>query len=405
MQGSDPSDFFQSDLDIEKILTRELKKKLLEESADKQHKSIITVTSKVLCIELLRNQNEAIVGESGHVARRMDLMAGKHSIVYRGHKGPVTCVQVEYADPNDPNSDRFVYTGSWDKTIKKFDSKTGTLLATFSGHSDFIKTILLVPSLTTGGFALLSGASDNTIRKWDTSTARAIQVWSGHTRPVESLVLEVAESQDVGSAPSLHIYSASSDTSIRKWDLSTGTHLQTLSGHQTTVHSLLLTQQDGDTPELWSTSADKTVKRWNLEDASADSTFEHPDFVKCVVVWGGCVVTGCRDENIRVFDLTTEKCINVIEGHFGEVSSLVIASGRLWSGSLDGTIRSWDLGEILRLNTSAVAANARMMDASKLADVEAAKAAVEKEEAFPVGSGSLLTEEEERELDELMADD
>ena len=42
----------------------------------------------------------------------------------------------------------------------------------------------------------------------------------------------------------------------------------------------------------------------------------------------------------------SEKCIALIEGHFGEVSCLAFHNGLLWSGSLDQTIRSWDCSDL-----------------------------------------------------------
>jgi WD40 repeat protein len=70
---------------------------------------------------------------------------------------------------------------------------------------------------------------------------------------------------------------------------------------------------------------------------------EHPDFVKCVCVAGSLVITGARDEQIRVWDSTNGKCMHIFEGHFDEVSSLKVVGTTLYSASLDGTIRTWDL--------------------------------------------------------------
>ena len=76
-----------------------------------------------------------------------------------------------------------------------------------------------------------------------------------------------------------------------------------------------------------------------------DLKFSHPDYVVAIATLpNGHIATGCRDENIRIWDPSLEKCIKVIKGHFGEVSHLASgAGGTLWSGSLDSTIRTWDL--------------------------------------------------------------
>lgn len=49
-------------------------------------------------------------------------------------------------------------------------------------------------------------------------------------------------------------------------------------------------------------SADKTAKRYDRINRSQE-VFQHPDFVKDIVVSGGLVYTACSDENIRQWSL------------------------------------------------------------------------------------------------------
>lgn len=82
-------------------------------------------------------------------------------------------------------------------------------------------------------------------------------------------------------------------------------------------------------------------------------------------------------------------------GHVDEVSCLATVGPLIVSGSLDGTIRQWDLKQMKR--PSEVAA--------------AKKAAANKPPVMPVTAKQPatattgMTEEEERELEELMAED
>ncbi len=73
----------------------------------------------------------------------------------------------------------------------------------------------------------------------------------GHTRGVEDLAVDYA---------SRILYSCSSDTTIRKWDIKTNALLGILDGHLTSVFSINFVEGN-----LWSTSADNTAKRWDLE--------------------------------------------------------------------------------------------------------------------------------------------
>jgi len=49
-------------------------------------------------------------------------------------------------------------------------------------------------------------------------------------------------------------------------------------------------------------SADKTAKRYDRTEGSSE-TFQHPDFVKDVIVHAGYLYTACSDENLRQWSL------------------------------------------------------------------------------------------------------
>lgn len=65
----------------------------------------------------------------------------------------------------------------------------------------------------------------------------------------------------------------------------------------------------------WVASGDKTAKRWEVETGKCEATYEHPDFVKSVAVSGAYLITGCRDENIRIWDMAVRPRI-VFTGKF-----------------------------------------------------------------------------------------
>lgn len=97
------------------------------------------------------------------------------------------------------------------------------------------------------------------------------------------------------------MYSASSDCEIKKWDLVTGFELESTGfAHLTSIRNLVLRYDDN---QLFSVSADKTLCRWDLETCKCDLKLEHPDYVVSLVITpNGLIATGCRDENIRLWD-------------------------------------------------------------------------------------------------------
>ncbi|KAJ1563604.1 hypothetical protein HK405_001439, partial [Cladochytrium tenue] len=245
--------------------------------------------------------------------------SGRTSHVYRGHTGPVTAVEIVYATARDAGEGEDpvvegLFTASWDKTIRRWDVQSRACVQVLTGHTDFVKCLLL------SGPTLYSGSSDRSIRAWDAASGRtaATATWAGeHTRGIEALAAVVA----AGAPPAAPggdgdgvdhdgwaLLSASSDGSVRRWD-QRGRCRAVWSAHLTSVYAVVWaaaadTGDCDDPDEVWTASADMTVRRWNFKTGESDVSLAHPDFVKCVAVLpGGLLVTGGRDENLRVWDV------------------------------------------------------------------------------------------------------
>ena len=63
----------------------------------------------------------------------------------------------------------------------------------------------------------------------------------------------------------------------------------------------------------------------------------------CVVELGdGRVVSGAYDKSLRVWDVGTGECVQVLEGHTEQVKCVVeLEDGRVVSGARDNSLRVW----------------------------------------------------------------
>ncbi|KCV72736.1 hypothetical protein H696_00315 [Fonticula alba] len=77
----------------------------------------------------------------------------------------------------------YVATGSRDRTIKLWDTRTGQCVHTFNGHDNWVRALAFHPS----GKFLLSVADDKTLRIWDLSNGRCIKTIEAHSHFVTSL--------------------------------------------------------------------------------------------------------------------------------------------------------------------------------------------------------------------------
>ncbi|MEZ5672233.1 MAG: AAA family ATPase [Thiotrichaceae bacterium] len=55
------------------------------------------------------------------------------------------------------------------------------------------------------------------------------------------------------------------------------------------------------------------------------------------------LITGSQDNQIRIWDIESGKTLQVLEGHDGTVTNLLLKDNQLWSTGLDGTVKQWSL--------------------------------------------------------------
>ncbi|KAE8393572.1 hypothetical protein BDV23DRAFT_180627 [Aspergillus alliaceus] len=87
-------------------------------------------------------------------------------------------------------------SGSGDKTIKLWDTKTGTELQTLKGHSGYVRSV----AFSHTGQTLASGSDDITVRLWDAKTGTELQTFKGHSS--RKCEYEATTSITFSSAPS-----------------------------------------------------------------------------------------------------------------------------------------------------------------------------------------------------------
>ena len=75
----------------------------------------------------------------------------------------------------------YLASGSYDNTIKIWDTNTGNEIRTLKAHTDYVRSLVVLNN----GY-LASGSYDNTIKIWDTNTGNEIRTLKGHTSHVWS---------------------------------------------------------------------------------------------------------------------------------------------------------------------------------------------------------------------------
>lgn len=245
------------------------------------------------------------------------------------------------------------------------DYEMGVCFKSFEGHMDDITCL----DFNHPKGILVSASLDGEVRAWDLYRNQYLGNIEGHVLPVRCLQLNEAR-----------LLTGSNDGTIKQWDLSlipnepfNDTSIVketfTLKGHQSGV-----TTFDADQHTLVSGSNDKTIRQWDLETQqcilSLDVLWEFNqksnvdavnDFVGALQFWDFALATGTSDGKIRMWDsklcilcivmhgfnddclVRTGQVQRKLPGHNGPITCLQFDEVHLISGSLDNTIKIWDL--------------------------------------------------------------
>ncbi|VDC07850.1 unnamed protein product [Peniophora sp. CBMAI 1063] len=252
---------------------------------------------------------------------------------------------------------------------------------TLKGHTDGVMCLQFSETLNYPCFPILiTGSYDRTVRVWNLETGDQMQEMRGHRRAVRALQFDEVK-----------LVTGSMDGTLKVWNWRTGACVRTLEGH---TEGVICLHFDADI--LASGSVDHTVKLWNFKTGECFTLRGHHDWVNAVQLWdagaayasvaatepreprplciepGKMLFSASDDGTIRLWDLAARACVRTFRGHMGQVQSMRLmfpctteptpppaghpgadaivaeqtraALPTLVSGSLDNTVKLWDVG-------------------------------------------------------------
>ncbi|ETO19232.1 WD-40 repeat protein [Reticulomyxa filosa] len=281
-------------------------------------------------------------------------------------------------DHSTLNGGQFICSGSSDKTVRVWNINTNKLIRLFNRHSNCVYCVKFSPYhyYKNRCSVICSSSADKTIRFWDFKNNRQLQVFNGHTSAVCGIELSQFNN-------GRYLCSGSADNTVCIWDIETSNPLHVFNGHKKCVRCVDIsplqsnnTSNDnennsigvigGNGYTICSGSFDTTIRIWDIETTKQLIAFNgHKYAVKSVkygsnelgnICCANTILSGSNDKSIRLWDIRSGQQIQIFNGHTSDVNDVayspffvksrngtVINSNVICSGSLDNTIRFWDI--------------------------------------------------------------
>lgn len=215
-----------------------------------------------------------ITGSYDKTVRVWNLDTGTEVRVLRGHNRAVRCLQFDQM---------LLFTGAMDGTVRMWNWRAGECLRVLEGHTDG------VVCLNYNGYLLASGSADSTIQVWNfrtgakftftghTEWVNSVVIWDGKTSPsdldptiIPSFTASSGKFRTGGVSPNPHnlsngaddkgkkpdvdvgtmLFSASDDCTIKMWDLTTRECIRTFEGHKAQVQTMRVMMVDMTEDEI-----------------------------------------------------------------------------------------------------------------------------------------------------------
>ena len=285
---------------------------------------------------------------------------------YTGHEGAVLSATFS-------GRGRYALSGGEDGTLHFLDVTTGQCIRTLTGHTGSVNGV----ALARGCRYAASGGKDTTVRLWDLVSGRCLRTYRGHAASVSSVDI----SRDLA-----HIVSASEDGTIKVWNLGSkmdefaaplvlckalrsetavsmeaafareleaanrslqGNEPNQAAEHVRAARSLPGFRRNRAAVGLWG-SLYRHLRRSHLDGIWEGEVIDGGAGALRTIAMdeaGRIAVSGGDDAKLRMWELSTGRCLRTLEGHTDTINSVAVSlEGRhAVSGSADNTVRYWDL--------------------------------------------------------------
>lgn len=278
-------------------------------------------TNGVMCLQL--DDNILATGSYDSTIKIWNIDSGECIQTLRGHTSGIRAIQFD---------DNKLISGSLDQTLKVWNWRTGECMSTYRGHTAG------VIGLNFEGNILASGSVDHTVKIWNFQD-KSVSCLKGHTDWVNAVKVDSA---------SRTVFSASDDCTVRLWDLDRKETIRIFEGHVGQVQQVALLPAEYEPEDMDESEEHSTSSRASSVALSSSSTIA-PSSRPYGDDWAPArphppryMITGSLDNNVRLWDVMTGRCLKTFFGHVEGIWALAGDTLRVVSGGEDRMVKVWD---------------------------------------------------------------
>ncbi|XP_057972097.1 autophagy-related protein 16 [Malania oleifera] len=253
--------------------------------------------------------------------------ACEHKIT--AHEGGCASILFEH------NSGKLI-SGGQDRTIKMWDTNTGSLSRTLYGCLGSVLDL----TVTHDNKSIIAASSSNNLYVWDVNSGRIRHTLTGHTDKVCAV--------DVSKVSNRHIVSAAYDRTIKAWDLQKGYCINTIIFPSNC--NALSFSADGQT--ICSGHVDGNLRLWDIQTGKLRSEVAaHSLAITSISLSrnGNIILTSGRDNLHNLFDMRSLEVCGTLRANGNRVASnwsrscINVDDNYVAAGSADGSVHIWSL--------------------------------------------------------------
>lgn len=245
---------------------------------------------------LIPTANQADVRDAAWSYLWRQIFGYEHELV--GHDGPLSAIAYS------PNGE-LLATGSWDGTIRIWNTADGSVRATLLGHQGHVNCLAFVE----GSEHVLSGADDGVLKLWN-NTGDLLETIPAHAGDL--LCLSVSKDGTLWAT-------GGADRLVQVWNASTHQHVAQLEGHTDWVRGVVFTN---DNDRLITASDDKCLRFWSLSAATSDVVKQRNKAITLAISPDGRTVASNDGSQILLRDSSSGEELARWEATTGKIRSL-----------------------------------------------------------------------------------